>query len=894
MKMKLMSAITTLLLLGGSAGVAATFTYNANGGFVDGGDSPTGTNSAFLGNTDFTDPVTINSEILYHGIDWGVGSPTPSEQSGLRLIPPPANGTVTSQPASPNPTQELFGELDHINEPISTSGGSLIYAKIRWNLTVVDDANASNNFEQTWDFDLYNWETSNGANPCPNQLTPPIYQFPNNVDINGTTSYTFTRNAVNGSNCDDAHSFAVSQTKSAIWESGGIVYRINGSGFYNADGNLTHTFWSPENGTSRGSVKFYIEEIGSATATIGDRVWVDLNHDGIQNDPNHAVAVIPVELHGYRGTTPAPDLDQNTTTNTNGFYEFSNVTTNAADPTINYKIKFVFPPAVVGKFEFSPKDQGGDDALDSDVNPTTGETDTFIVDSNRTDIDAGIMLGAIGDYVWVDKDNDGIQDSDEIGLADITVNLYKDSTHVDTRTTGLNGEYLFEPLGEGTYHLEFVLPNGYKFSPQDQGGDDTKDSDANTTTGETADIAIAFISGIPAHFEDWDAGMFQELNISKEANVTVATTGDLVKYTITVTNYSERNATDVNVTDFLPNEVAYDSHHASQGDFANDIWEVGLLAANGGSAELNITVEVISTSSGSVDNNACVVTEQNIIPICDDVSFTVITPAITVEKSTNGQGADIAPGPVVLTGSTVTWEYNITNTGDANLSSIALNDNPEGAITSCPETTLAVGESMICTHTGTATTGQYENNATVTGMTPTGAPVSDSDLSHYYAEAPSIDVEKYTNGENADVAPGPEVAIGSTVNWTYVITNTGDVNLSNITLIDDPVQTITCPKDWLAAGENMTCDANSTAIDGQYENNATVTGTTATRTQALVSDSDLSHYYGGVCPCNDVPNDSLGGGCTYNPNSKSFDMMYVLMLLSILFFGRKELKRNER
>jgi len=40
---------------------------------------------------------------------------------------------------------------------------------------------------------------------------------------------------------------------------------------------------------------------------------------------------------------------------------------------------------------------------------------------------------------------------------------------------------------------------------------------------------------------------------------------------------------------------------------------------------------------------------------------------------------------------------------------------------------------------------------------------------------PSIDIEKATNGEDADNPTGPLIPVGDTVTWTYVVTNTGNV-----------------------------------------------------------------------------------------------------------------------
>jgi uncharacterized repeat protein (TIGR01451 family) len=105
----------------------------------------------------------------------------------------------------------------------------------------------------------------------------------------------------------------------------------------------------------------------------------------------------------------------------------------------------------------------------------------------------------------------------------------------------------------------------------------------------------------------------------------------------------------------------------------------------------------------------------------------------------------------------------------------------------------------------------------------------------------SVRIEKSTNGVDADQAPGPTVTVGSPVTWTYVVTNTGALPLTNVKVMDNPNGAVTCPKTTLAAGESMTCTATGVAILGQYENIGTVT---ASWTSGTVTDSDASHYFG--------------------------------------------------
>jgi uncharacterized repeat protein (TIGR01451 family) len=117
----------------------------------------------------------------------------------------------------------------------------------------------------------------------------------------------------------------------------------------------------------------------------------------------------------------------------------------------------------------------------------------------------------------------------------------------------------------------------------------------------------------------------------------------------------------------------------------------------------------------------------------------------------------------------------------------------------------------------------------------------------FSAQAQSdVDLEKFTNGQNADTAPGPAVTAGSTVNWTYVVNNAGSRPLTNISVTDDQGVTVTCPGTTLDAGFSFTCTASDTAVLGQYANIGTVTATMPD--SSIASDSDPSHYFGQPAP----------------------------------------------
>ncbi len=232
-------------------------------------------------------------------------------------------------------------------------------------------------------------------------------------------------------------------------------------------------------------------------------------------------------------------------------------------------------------------------------------------------------------------------------------------------------------------------------------------------------------------------------------------------------------------------------------------------------------------------------------------------PRIDVEKSTNGRDADASPGEDLVVGSTVTFRYVVTNTGNVDLDDLVLDDSVLGAI-SCPVDRLAPSQSTTCLATAVVEEGPYVNVATATAQPlglsgqPIGSPVSDDDPSHHrgvvpFVSQPSIAMEKSTNGQDADEAPGPEILEGKPVTWTYVITNTGNVDLASARVIDDQIGFV-CLIGSLPVGDVAECAVDSQAVVGPYRNVADVVAAVlddnGDRTDQEVTDQDPSHYTG--------------------------------------------------
>ena len=101
----------------------------------------------------------------------------------------------------------------------------------------------------------------------------------------------------------------------------------------------------------------------------------------------------------------------------------------------------------------------------------------------------------VGNRVWHDENQNGIQESWEKGIGGVCVNLYDTAgALLQQTTTDSNGYYGFN-VHPGQYIVEFVKPAGMEFVPRDS-GDEESDSDVDPGTGRTPtlDVSSSFLS----------------------------------------------------------------------------------------------------------------------------------------------------------------------------------------------------------------------------------------------------------------------------------------------------------------------------------------------------------------------------------------------------------------
>lgn len=91
----------------------------------------------------------------------------------------------------------------------------------------------------------------------------------------------------------------------------------------------------------------------------------------------------------------------------------------------------------------------------------------------------------LGNRVWLDANQNGLQDPGESGIGGVCVNLYDNRGNlIDRTSTDSNGYYGFN-VQPGQYTVEFLRPPDLAFTSQNSGPDDI-DSDADPATGRAS------------------------------------------------------------------------------------------------------------------------------------------------------------------------------------------------------------------------------------------------------------------------------------------------------------------------------------------------------------------------------------------------------------------------
>ena len=394
----------------------------------------------------------------------------------------------------------------------------------------------------------------------------------------------------------------------------------------------------------------------------------------------------------------------------------------------------------------------GDNYSNSAGASTTGVTLPVLSNAKAVPI----VGSTLGDYVWIDSNEDGVQDSNESGVAGIKVYLLDAKSNPVNNpltgqpyivTTDTEGKYLFTNLTIGNYKIRFDIPITYAISPKNSNGNNATDSDVNPDIKVTDSISLK----VGENYTNVDMGIYTLLpaiNIEKSTNgidadtsekAIVLTAGDTVTWRYIVKNTGNEKLENLSITDDKEGIVICPKSTLNVNESMECDMKIG--TANSVNYTNNATVRAKGKFSGKEVRNS----DASHYKIFSDVD-------ISIKKATNGDDADTQDNAVeIIWGDDVRWSYVVKNTGKEQLKNISVSDDKEGMIT-CPKTTLDSNESMTCTiKRGIANKASYVNMATVTAKSSIlGLNVANTDTSYYKVTTAHIGdyfwIDKNANG----------------------------------------------------------------------------------------------------------------------------------------------------
>ncbi|MEL6660735.1 MAG: SdrD B-like domain-containing protein, partial [Bacteroidota bacterium] len=447
-------------------------------------------------------------------------------------------------------------------------------------------------------------------------------------------------------------------------------------------------------------------------------------------------------------------------------------------------------------------------------------------DETCTFIDRLFGQAVLGNYTWIDLNEDGIQDANELPLAGVTVTLNGTDLLTDLpvsaqMVTNEDGLYLFTNLSQGVYDVTFELPDGYTFTLLDQ-GTEALDSDADPDQGGTT--AEVTLSSASANL-DVDAGFVQLPACEIMAGEPVTTCINSQSFTITI---------DVDGTNAGSGWTATDNVTANtySGQYG-EAFEADFSTAFAGPIVITFV---------DVDDPSCTATASVAVPTdCEDPDPCAITVTSQVFEC-NDQGTDTndddtfdaffaATGTEV--GSCFTYTVDgVTQTGTYGIpvflsGNLIANGDIEVIITDCDEPTcgsvLILEAPAPCSVDCAITLGEIETTCLDGGLFQVSIPVT--------AVAGSAGWQAVDNfGNNFSGAYGDalvaEYPVDLSVPVILTVLDSEDPACTANTVVEVPEECIPEPCDLEVAVFNNGCDdmGSSDEMDDTFSGSFRVSG----------------------------------------------------------------------
>jgi uncharacterized repeat protein (TIGR01451 family) len=526
-----------------------------------------------------------------------------------------------------------------------------------------------------------------------------------------------------------------------------------------------------------------------------------------------------------------------------------------------------------------------------------------------------------------DLNNNGVKDAGEGPIEGVTIfiDANKNGT-LDagerTTLTDANGNYSFFGVATGqTVWIDEVVPAG---ATQTTGAHEEVIIASNAAAGST--VVVDPIGNFLPHPAISITKAVHDVDGDTTTPV-VDAAGDIVNYTIDISNTGN-----VTLTGLLTEDQVEALSGTSLEPVVSGGFNTGDTNTNGAfdpgetwhfTAAYTVTQDDIDNNGGGngILSNIARATTNQTSEVTDDADVPIeLNPAIAIEKTAVlDDGGDC----VDQDGDIIRYTYSVTNAGNVALDNVVVVDDKVTVVADDADIDgfndgdtdedglLDVNETWTYSASYTATQddidnagdgdGFIHNNVTANGdaaVSGEAALEATDEADVEVCQLPAIDLEKFVMTDvsgvfaDADDPDGSEASTSSTVNFKVVLTNTGNVTLTDITLSDSVVHTVggvpgapvaidysdpslnafidldgdatlDSGEEWanfdtnsdgtldvdensdpfeLSVGETVSIYYSLTSLLGQHENTAVVTAQAATTGDSATDEDDANYY----------------------------------------------------
>jgi uncharacterized repeat protein (TIGR01451 family) len=312
-----------------------------------------------------------------------------------------------------------------------------------------------------------------------------------------------------------------------------------------------------------------------------------------------------------------------------------------------------------------------------------------------------------------------------------------------------------------------------------------------------------------------------------------ADVGDKIHYTLTAANTGNVTLTNVMVTDPKLGTLV-----------CTPTQPVSLAPGDSISCTGTYTLTQTDLNNGEVDNTATAVSDQTsptqeseTVDIPQSSTLTLVKHG-TLDTTVAGQAARADAGDVV------DYTLNATNNGNVTLTNVTVTDPKLGTLVCNPTqpASLAPGDSISCTGSYTITQTDLNNGSVHNTATASSDQTGSSQASNTVnlPQSPRLVLLKHGTLDTTVAGLPARADAGDVVNYVLIGVNAGNVTLTNLTVTDPTLGTLTCTKSQpatLAPGDQMRCTGSYTLTqpdldNGSVQNTATASSDQVPSTQA--------------------------------------------------------------